>query len=241
MESFVSLVRNHHVNKLDFCGNRIGVGGFEVLASFLQDPSCNLVTLNLNNVPIDDDCSAILAHALRANTKLDSVLFKNTTATTRAGWKSFSKALCDTSTINKTYHSNHTLKNFGSQLPPSRRLNRSLMLNNNGTSTKQVAIRKILRNHRRLEMGSLFEWELNMLPYVVNWFGRARVISGIDTSIDKRKLDAIYQFIHAMPETLEKPHSTKQKVVRSDTKLSIWQVGCFLLFSGYALSAIKKA
>ena len=54
-------------------------------------------------------------------------------------------------------------------------------------------------------MQPFFQWDLKVLPIAINWFERARSIrTGIgEASIDKRKLEAIYQFVRAMPEVFE--------------------------------------
>ena len=43
-----------------------------------------------------------------------------------------------------------------------------------------------------------------MLPLAMNWFDRARSIESTDNAgIEKRKLDAIYQFVQGIPEVFE--------------------------------------
>ena len=115
------------------------------------------------------------------------------------------KVLCDASSINATFLSNHSLENLGgapslggSSIP--RDVRSLLRLNKSSENKRRVAIKKILKHHQHFDMQPFFEWDLKVLPIAVTWFERARSIGNNDEAgIDKRKLDAIYQFILAMP------------------------------------------
>ena len=52
-------------------------------------------------------------------------------------------------------------------------------------------------------MHPFFDWDMKALPLAINWFERARSIYSNDGGLGKRKLDAIYQFIRAMPDVFE--------------------------------------
>ena len=119
------------------------------------------------------------------------------------GWTSFSRVLCDTSSINNTFLSTHTLESLviPSDMPPG--LASSLALNLS-EDKKQVATEKILKHHRHFYMQPFFEWDLKVLPIAINWFERARSVDcNYAERVDELKLEAIYQFIHAMPEVFE--------------------------------------
>ena len=89
-----------------------------------------------------------------------------------------------------------------------------LDMNKNPNKT-HVVMKKILRCHPNIDMTPLFELDLEEgernlkgLPYVINWFDRAKVAVeeeylGNDIrypyDVDRRKLSAIYQFAQAMP------------------------------------------
>ena len=121
----------------------------------------------------------------------------------------FSEAICDTTTINDTYYSNHTLQTFASfriwTVPPYLELNRS------STDRRTVAIRKIIRHHNHINMEPFFQYELKVLPIAMNWFDRARrtscsanhgriIFRGANAKdIGRKELSAIYQFAVAMP------------------------------------------
>jgi len=49
-----------------------------------------------------------------------------------------------------------------------------------------------------------FEWNMKVLPFVTDWFDKALGCDMIDeVQVGARKISAICQFIHAMPELLE--------------------------------------
>ena len=147
----------------------------------------------------------------------------------------FCSVLCNTSSVNDTYRSNHTLKALvlsDEQQEQHEDLLFSLRRLNIGRNKSHVAIRKILKYHPNIDMGPLFEWDsdgeqsLKALPYVVDWFERAKeavadedmltddedidnedddnsVSDDYDYCVDERKLSAIFQFAKAMPLLLE--------------------------------------
>jgi hypothetical protein len=70
---------------------------------------------------------------------------------------------------------------------------------------------KILTYHQHFDMQPFFEWDLKVLPLVIEWFERAGTIQSVDEDeIGKRKR-AIYQFIHAMPEVFEPVRVTAKR------------------------------
>ena len=125
----------------------------------------------------------------------------------------FSKLLCNKSSINDTYSSNHTLEALS--LPHlNAESDLALLLHLNKDADKgHVAIKKILQYNRDADMEPLFEWNmegegeryLKALPYVIAWFDRAREAVANDErgeesyNISERKLSAMYQFAQAMP------------------------------------------
>ena len=131
---------------------------------------------------------------------------------------SFLSLLCDTTSINATYHSNHTLDMIklrngigGEELYGNRRsYNRLtwLLKLNKGRNKSHVAIKKIIGYHPNIDMSPLYNLDLadddkNLkgLPYVINWFDRAReaVEDYDEVKVERRKLSSIYQFVGAMP------------------------------------------
>ena len=126
----------------------------------------------------------------------------------------FARFLCNTSSINSIYSSNHTLEKL--KLHPVQWHWRGdlahLLHLNRSTNKSHVAIKKILNFHPNIDMAPFFEWntegegerDLKALPFVIAWFERAgEAVAGDEGedsyNIDKRKLSAIYQFAQAMP------------------------------------------
>jgi hypothetical protein len=92
----------------------------------------------------------------------------------------------------------------------------SLLALNRSDGAKQVAIKKILKHHRHFDMQPFFEWDLKVLPIAINWFERAGSIDiNNEAGINKRKLEAIYQFIRAMPEVFEPSPEAGEKRKRN--------------------------
>mmetsp|Transcript_13925 Transcript_13925/g.25418 ORF Transcript_13925/g.25418 Transcript_13925/m.25418 type:complete len:392 (-) Transcript_13925:168-1343(-) len=201
---FISGIRGlHQLRTLDLHWNNFGRASCEALATLLQDPNGNLTWIGLEkNRTIDDNCATVLTNSLKVNCKLESLCFSfssNNIAITDNGWDAFSQVLCNTSNVNATYLSNHTLNNLGRKVNLPVNLT-SLLELNSGIDKRQVAVQKILRHHTHLDMEPFLEWDLKVLPLAVSWFDRARVYAQNDESnVDARKLSAIYQFARALP------------------------------------------
>ena len=188
----------HCLEYLNIWGNDVGRVGCEGLASLLQDPRCNLHSIFLASNQIDDICTIILTKALRHNISLVQMNLTGNGRITSIGCDAFSKALCNTASINGTYLSNHTLQWVGERvwknLSPLLTMNKSV-------NKSHIAIKKILNRHRNFDMEPFLKWNMKVLPLVVVWFDKARACTdGNEHSIEEQKVSAIYQFIHAMPE-----------------------------------------
>lgn len=100
-------------------------------------------------------------------------------------------------------------------IPPNtvagKKLSGLLKINNEGANKSQIAIKKILKHHPNIDMEPLFELDaeegernLKALPYVVDWFGRAKAADVHGRyNVEQRKLSAIHQFAKAMPLLFE--------------------------------------
>ena len=188
---------------LDLSQNpHITVKGYQSLAAVLQHEHSALRELRLGQNNIGDDGALIFATALAKNRMLHTLFLKDCGISAK-GWPSFSKVLSDTSSINNTFLSNHTLCKLGYWFPSFGQIN-SLLSLNHSRDKKQVAIKKVLKYHQHFDMQPFFEWDLKMLPLVTSWFEQARSITNVDQAeIDKRNLNAIHQFIRGMPGVVE--------------------------------------
>ncbi|KAL7543376.1 hypothetical protein ACHAXR_013103 [Thalassiosira sp. AJA248-18] len=201
LEKVIAAVKEQHQLKLlDLSSNSVGIDGCKSLATLLQNPNSALGTLALDRNSIGNDGAIVLANALRNNEKLEELHLDRNHGITTAGWDAFSRALCNTASINGTYYSNHTLQRleeFDSGTVPSE-LSYALELNRR-SDKREVAIKKILRCHRHFDMNPFFEWDLKVLPFVIDWFDRARAYAGKSATIDATMLSAMFHFIRAMP------------------------------------------
>ena len=76
----------------------------------LRDPDCNIRFLSLTGNAIDDMGAFFLADALKSNTALEYIPGGREEAIGLSGWDVIAQALCNTSSINQTYSSNHKLR-----------------------------------------------------------------------------------------------------------------------------------
>ena len=206
-------VRGHtSMEILELLSNRIGSEGCEAIATLLKDQNCNLRRIDLTNNRINIEGATTLANSLIDNTTLREFRLWNNPVPYPSVKELFSELLCDKSSINNTYSSNHTLEMlYAPHYHQYKNDNLTKLLKMNQDANKShVAIRKILTFHPHIDMEPFFEWDmegernLKALPYIISWFERAhKAVAGDEGgesyNIDERKLTAIYQFAKAMP------------------------------------------
>ena len=172
-------------------------------------------TLYILGRNVDDEAVATLTSALANNHKfitlgLHRLGIPTNPSITEKSWEALSKLLCDTSSINSTFLSNHKLECI--RVLPNADANpiTPLLLLNKNKNKKEVAMIKILQNHNEFDMLPFFEWEFKVLPLMINWFEKASAItnmpSGFLPNIGPRKLSSIYQFVRGMPLLCRDPH-----------------------------------
>ena len=172
-----SLNGYHNLNKLNLNNNQIGKYGCTALGLLLKHPSCKLKEDSLNECGLDNECVTILANSLVGNTCLTMLALKKNDISL-AGWKVFSPILCDTSSIETAYNSNHTLEDFGKSYYSKLVLPEevaSLIRWNENRCKFMVARRKIIEHHFRSTEDNFdifLDMELQVLPYVISWMGR---------------------------------------------------------------------
>lgn len=190
--------QNRSIARLSIVRDPLGDSVLSFLSSILRSKSCSLTTLclKLGNTRVSDEVAVALADALKDNKSLKQLCFDSRDLTS-VGWSAFSKLLCDTSSVNNTYLSNHTLRVLGwSDHDDVKQL---LALNKQ--ANKQVATRKILKYHPDLDVGPfLAKSKLKLLPLVMSWFERGRVISEeSEKAFDTRQLSTMYKFVRGVP------------------------------------------
>jgi len=234
---FIDAIRHHHhLEELNLDSNTLRHVGCEIIAPLLEDPNTKLQCLILRATCTDREGVKVLLNSLANNRKLERLILDNcvtnwTGNENRIDPNEISpylfQLLCNTSSLNSIYSSNHTMNDLSlarhwSRNRVSSELESLLKLNKN-TNKGHVAIMKILQYHPNVLTDSsdvepfFADWisddeqTLKGLPYVVDWFDRAKeaVVAssskGASSAFDigKRKLTAIYQFARAMPSMFD--------------------------------------
>ena len=103
------LVRCRHLRRLHLCEHpSITARGWRVLSTLLENQNLALRLLSIARNDIDDESAISFANVLSRNNTLET-LYLDSSGITSEGWDAFAKVLCDTSSVNSTYLSNHTL------------------------------------------------------------------------------------------------------------------------------------
>ena len=217
----VGALINSRIQHLYLSYNLISARGCQGLAALLSNPYSNLEKLDIQqNNNVDDEGAIIFANALTTNRKLKKLVLWSTGITVE-GWGAFSRVLCDTSSINKTFLSNHTLESLDAVTWPRTADVRSMLALNSSTEDKKnAAIKKILKHHRHFDMQPLFEWDLKVLPLAFNWFERARSFCleeygrRQDAILDLRKREKEFAILDLLAGTYESDYERKQELRR---------------------------
>ena len=207
----------------------ITIKGWKVVSTLLEMPGSKLEALHIHHNNIGDEGGLIFVKALAKNTTLQT-LSVHSNGITREGWAPFSKLLCDTSSVNKTFMSNHTLTSFGSRSLTNVTDSQSLLALNRIVDKQHVAITKILQNHSHFDMQPFFEWDFKVLPIMVEWFTKASTFCTIEyeEKIKKMRLSAVYDFIREFPmlyveartrEEIKKHTSLEMQIQRAQLRL----------------------
>lgn len=187
------------VLKLD--RNEIGWNSIALLAALLEGRDSKLDALSLQGNAITTAEAMFIAGSLAGNNTLVTLDLAGNRIF-EAGIKAFLKLLCDDSTIEKTYLSNHTLQSLGS---PRRREQRrpavltGLLALNKFTRKSYVAQQKIMGVHMNGNFGMKPFAEMNVavLPHLLSWTNpKALVRKKLDGI---RQLSVLHQIVKNMP------------------------------------------
>lgn len=212
-----SLSNGNQLQELNLSANReITISGWMAVATLLEMPDSKLEKLDISGNFIRDEEACIFASALRSNSSLKTLDMKGNFVTTE-GWWHFSRLLCNISSFNNTYLSNHTLEyvlvcsDERFHTPPV--VHSYLVLNRSRGDKWKVAMAKMFLNHSHIDMQPFFEWELKILPLMIGWFTRAATfsfIAGHPEKINQMKLAVIYDFIKEFPMLYIEPVTRKE-------------------------------
>ncbi|KAK1746286.1 leucine-rich repeat protein [Skeletonema marinoi] len=204
-----------HCNPLHLClsGHFISAAGLGYLSVYLESESCCLEELILHGVISGDDEAEALADGLKSNESVKHLRFYEDI--TAVGRSAFARLLCDTSSINYTYSSNHTLEVIGDG-SMDWFFHRNITLNR--SHQQYAAMYKILLNHTDFQLQSFFQWDLKFLPLAADWFDSAMAINNSAMvmndslgymqhrryvfpreELQRKKLSALYQYVRGIP------------------------------------------
>eukprot|EP00984_Skeletonema_dohrnii_P009923 scaffold3820_cov77-Skeletonema_dohrnii-CCMP3373.AAC.2 len=211
-----------HCKRLDLRENEsITTTGLSYLSNSIRSDSCCVEALFLRGTRIGDDGMKVLARGLAGNKSVRSLYLDDLNNDVMVdGWAAFSTALCDTSNVNSTYLSNHTICKVwlvgedGEIISQPQDVYLYLQLNEQ--HPQYVARCKILMSHPHLDMTPFFSWDLKFLPLALAWFERAkqctsltihgansasrrRVLDESNDAFQSRALSAMYEFVRGMP------------------------------------------
>ena len=223
LASGLTTVANANLEELCLGENRFSTAGIRSLSGLIKSQRSTLKNLSLNRMQVDDDWIPILADALTNNTKLQSLVFNiRPSNNTLAAMLAFKKVLCDTSSINNIYLSNHTLQSIGSIGWRSEFIDgvNYFDLNRRRQQLEPeyrglIPMIKILINYPDLgEMEPFYQWKLKFLPMIVAWLQKAGATRGyFDESVKKfqrREVSAVYKFIRGVPQLVADGYWSQQ-------------------------------
>lgn len=219
--------------KLALASDSIGQNGWGFVATLLKDPRCTMEVLDLSsNFKIKTETIIVFANALAENSILQELLLRQTFYTT-TGLRACSQCLCNTTSIEATYSSNHTLQ-VVSFNPTSFLLdessddsdddsdnayfefNQNLGWNKNANK-KVVARRKVFQHHflHNFKMEPFEGMAPELLVRTLNFIDKASLENGGITNADVRNL-IISQLIKNNPMVCEivKPMSIEKGTIR---------------------------
>ncbi|KAL7545454.1 hypothetical protein ACHAWF_008798 [Thalassiosira exigua] len=239
----VIALRNSRLCCLDLSSNgAVTARGWHCVASLFESDHLHTLLLDDNNI-ISDEEALHYSNSLRRNDKLVR-LSLSWSSITEIGWSSFFNVLCNASSINSIFESNHMLGDLGlCDDEIAIKLQQNLALNrlstrvidsdssneidsdendsvdsDNGFSKDQshVAIMKIINTHRHFDMSPFFEWDYKVLPVAMNWFKRARSFEAEDEGEDYLLFhpDSTENAIDYDLPTYDCPYSYQEKVER---------------------------
>ena len=176
IDALVPTLKNcNHLESLMFTGNDFVTSrGWQHLASILEAPNSSLTRFGMShNNNLDDEIISALTKSLVKNCRLGHLYIGEIVPST-SKLLAFSKLLCDKSSINSTYLSNHALKYLEHMNISRGHSLQHLLTLNRRRDKKEVAMIKILKYHNDLDMTPFFEWEFKILPLMIEWFERRK-------------------------------------------------------------------
>ena len=208
----------HLLENLDLSKNHIGRDGCEALATLLEKENSVLKCLSLTKTRIDNECISVIVNALRNNKTLEKLNLSKNKRITESGWKCILDLICDSTSINSTYLSNHTLQGLGvdllrlAQSTNSSELQTVLcrltrMLSNNEFCSAFAARRKIWDTHFdecTFDLQPFLDMDVKIMPHLISWMTRniVRSCSNIYYFIKNWDVPVLFGFPSAESERI---------------------------------------
>jgi len=198
----VEAIRGHHlIEELCLFNNNIGNAGCEAVASLR-----NVTKVNLNDNNIGIDGIIAIANSLPENKNLrDLIIYTGNPFDLRNVEDDFCRALCNASSINDIYSSNHTLEIIHVR-DKGAKLRSLLEMNKSTTNKRHVAIKKILLHYPHdFHMEPLFdlsleeddsERDLRALPHVISWFDSTAAVAIAESAIEYEDDSSIDDYLY---------------------------------------------
>lgn len=205
--------------------------GWRGFARCFNNPNSALVNLILFECNIDADGATEIVSALSENARLEELSMTNNNHLREKDWSDLSRVLCDTTSIERTFSSNHTLRklhakrwlnegvesdedeenwseeDYDSLIVDGRikdDIERSFWMNYNANKA-EVARFKILKHHfpRGDIVGDVFaSMAESTLPFAIEWIGRRS--SGSKYQIIKNLEETVmFNFVRNHPELFD--------------------------------------
>jgi hypothetical protein len=194
----------------------------QVIANVLESPNCSITEMeigyhdrrNPNTGQFERErLTQTLVNSLQRNSSLRTLNFHIWNGLFRFDWPSVSNLLCDTSNIDATIQSNHTLESIISSNPSHIRpvpIDVCIILHMNRNTNKHAVIReKVLRNHGLDQVNFV----PTSLPDVFSWLGSAEV----DQTLGLSQLYRILRTVpHMIRKNVDETRGVKRKELNND-------------------------
>ena len=142
VDILTALTAHRHLQHLYLCGNHLRYNGCVALATLLRSAT-ELQYLDIANNDIDDEGIEALVPALANCSHSEELWIHDNPSITTRGWQ---RLLCDTTSVNATFLSNHSLSYLGDEIDENETIGSLLRLNCRNDK-KEVATIKILKCH----------------------------------------------------------------------------------------------
>jgi len=193
---------------LNLSSNQIGIVGCNAIAAYLQTPRCKLKKLNISCNKVGDDGIRLIANSIQNNYILKNLYVEGNEKQTQdqeISLEPFVDVLCNRSSINATFDSNHTLQNLTEycSFPSSKNLKMLLKANQINNKWK-TAREKIFMAHFEgpFDLAPFGNMDVKILVEVIGWLGK-------DNILGQRNASAVYRLLQNFPHLCGFPSRAK--------------------------------